>query len=260
MSTVLFKYTIRESSRVRCIRLRVTPQMGLEVVLPRGCSRARIPPILERKQQWIRSALARVAAHRARFPPMPGWQVPERIAFPAIQRAWQIEMHPDETRQVTVREHGEGLLQLRGNVGQADAGQVITGQAIACQAIAGQAIACRAALHRWWLHQGRKHLIPLLQEISREIGRPFTRAFVRRQRTRWGSCSRRKSVSLNAKLLFLAPELVRYVMIHELCHTQEMNHAPRFWHLVQIECPDFRALNKTLRQAWNTVPNWACNE
>ena len=245
MSADLFAYTVRESLRARCIRLIVTPQRGLEVVVPRGCSRSRIPPILAKKQQWIRSALERVEAYRVRFPPAPVWQVPERIAFPAIQRSWQIEMHPEEISRVTVREHGEGLLQLRGNVGPA---------------IAGQAIACRAALHRWWLCQGRKHLVPLLQEISRETGWSFERATVRRQRTRWGSCSRHKSVSLNAKLLFLAPPLVRYVMIHELCHTQEMNHAPRFWRLVQTECPDFRVLNKTLRQAWNTVPSWAGSE
>ena len=245
MNSDLFQYTVRESLRSRCIRLRVTPQRGLEVVMPRGCSRARIPPILEKKQQWIRSALERVEAHRVRFPPMPVWQVPERIVFPAIQRTWQVEMHPEEISRVTVREHGEGLLQVRGNVGQANA---------------GQAIACRAALQRWWLRQGHKHLVPLLKKISRETDRSFTRATVRRQRTRWGSCSRRKSVSLNAKLLFLAPALVRYVMIHELCHTREMNHAPRFWRLVQTECPDYLALKKTLRQAWNTVPAWACNE
>ncbi|MBU4211362.1 MAG: M48 family metallopeptidase [Verrucomicrobia bacterium] len=250
MSATLFKYNVRESLRARCIRLRVTPQRGLEVVVPRGCSRSRIPPILERKQQWIRSALERVAKHRALFPPMPGWQVPERITFPAIQRAWQVEMHPEEISRVTVREHGAGLLQLRGNVGQA----------IASRAIADQASACRAALHRWWVRQGHKYLVPLLQEISRETGWSFDRATVRRQRTRWGSCSRHKSVSLNAKLLFLDPALVRYVMIHELCHTREMNHARRFWRLVQTECPDFRVLNRTLRQAWGTVPSWACNE
>src|SRR5450759_4591975 len=140
MNAALFQYTVRESLRARCIRLRVTPQRGLEVVVPRGCSRSRIPPILERKQQWIRSALERVEAHRVQFPPMPVWQVPERIAFPAIQRAWQIEIHPEETERVTVREHGEGLLQVRGNV--------------------GQATVCRAALHRWWLRQGRQHLVP----------------------------------------------------------------------------------------------------
>ncbi|MFH1477171.1 MAG: SprT family zinc-dependent metalloprotease [Verrucomicrobiota bacterium] len=244
MSVALFNYTVRESLRSRCIQLRVTPQRGLEVVVPRGCNRSGIPPIIERKQQWIRSALERVAKYRALFPPVPAWQVPERITFPAVQRTWQVEMYPEEISRVTVRECGEGLLQLRGNVGPA---------------IADQAIACRVALHRWWLRQGHKHLIPMLREISRETGWSFDRAIVRRQRTRWGSCSRRKSVSLNAKLLFLDPALVRYVMIHELCHTMEMNHAPRFWRLVQTECPDFRALNKTLRQAWDTVPSWAGN-
>ena len=240
MSAALFNYTIRESLRARCIRLLVTPQRGLEVVVPRGCSHSRIPPIIERKQLWIRSALKRVEAHRTQFPPLREWQVPERIEFPAIQRAWQIEMHPEATRRLTVREHGEGLLQLRGNV--------------------GRAIACRTALHRWWLHHGRKHLVPMLREISRETGWSFNRASVRRQRTRWGSCSRHKSISLNAKLLFLDPALVRYVMIHELCHTREMNHAPRFWRLVQTACPDYRALKKTLHQAWNTVPSWASDE
>lgn len=238
MSTTLFQYTIRESLRARCIGLRVTPLKGLEIVIPRGYSRARIPAIIEGKQQWIRSALERIETQRARFPPMPIWQVPERIVFPAIQRAWQIEMHPTETTRVTVREHA-AVLQMRGNM--------------------GQSTAWRIALHRWWLRQGCKHLVPMLQEISRETGLSFDRATVRRQRTRWGSCSRRKTVSLNAKLLFLEPALVRYVMIHELCHLQEMNHAPRFWRLVQAKCPDWRTLSKTLRQAWNTLPAWACN-
>jgi len=240
MSATLLEYTVRESLRARCIRLQVTPQRGLEVIVPRGCSRSRIPLIIEGKQRWIRSALNRVAAHRLRFPPLSVWRVPERIAFPAIQRTWQIEMHPAETRRVTVREAGKGLLQLHGNV--------------------GQAIACRAALQRWWLRQGRKYLVAMLQEISRETGWSFACASVRRQRTRWGSCSRRKSVSLNAKLLFLDPALVRYVMIHELCHTREMNHAARFWRLVENACPDYRALRKNIRQAWKTVPAWAGNE
>lgn len=205
--------------------------------MPRGCSRSRIPPVIERNQQWIRSALERVEAQRIRFPPMPAWQVPERIAFPAIGREWQIESHPENTRGATVRDDGNGVLHIHGYVVHAGA--------------------CRAALHCWWVRQGYRHLVPMLQAISRETGWSFDRATVRRQRTRWGSCSRRKTISLNAKLLFLEPLVARYVMIHELCHTQEMNHRRRFWRLVQSACPDCRALNKTLRQAWNSVPAWA---
>ncbi len=237
MNAALFEYTVRESRRARCIRLRVTPQRGLEIVLPSGCSRSRIAPALERKQQWIRSALERVVTWRGQFPPISAWQVPDRIVFPAIPRAWRVEMHPEQMKRVMARESGGEILRLRGNV--------------------GQPTACRAALHRWWLCQGRKYLVAMLQTVSRETGLDFNHATMRRQRTRWGSCSRRKSVSLNAKLLFLDPALVRYVMIHELCHTREMNHAESFWRLVENQCPDYRSLRQNMQQAWRAVPAWA---
>ncbi len=182
--------------------------------------------------------MERVAKYRALFPSA-AWEVPERITFPAIQRTWLVEKRPEATSRVTVRERKDGVLQVSGNV--------------------GHAAVCGAALQRWWLRQGRKHLVPLLHDVGRETGQSFARASVRRQRSRWGSCSRRKAISLNAKLLFLDPALVRYVMIHELCHTREMNHAPSFWRLVQKECPDFRELRKAIHQAWRIIPSWACS-
>jgi hypothetical protein len=64
-------------------------------------------------------------------------------------------------------------------------------------------------------------------------------------------------ISLNCKLLFLAPELVRHVLVHELCHTVELNHSPRFWALVQRFEPDARTLRRRMRDAWRDVPVWA---
>jgi hypothetical protein len=57
--------------------------------------------------------------------------------------------------------------------------------------------------------------------------------------------------------LFLDPALVRYVMVHELCHLTEMNHSPRFWSLVQRHHADFRAHDRELRKGWKSVPRWA---
>jgi predicted metal-dependent hydrolase len=62
---------------------------------------------------------------------------------------------------------------------------------------------------------------------------------------------------LNAKLLFLPPELVDYVMIHELSHLAEMNHSKRFWALVERHDPRFRILDRQLRDMWKEVPRWA---
>src|SRR5262249_51456530 len=69
---------------------------------------------------------------------------------------------------------------------------------------------------------------------------------IRNQRSRWGSCSRRGSISLNWRLVQAPPEVLDYVIIHELMHLREMNHSARFWALVEAACPDFRASERWL--------------
>jgi hypothetical protein len=62
---------------------------------------------------------------------------------------------------------------------------------------------------------------------------------------------------LNLKLLFVEPDLVRYVLIHELCHMREMNHSSRFWRLVGQYYPEFRTARRRLKEAWYQMPAWA---
>ncbi len=83
------------------------------------------------------------------------------------------------------------------------------------------------------------------------------RVSIRQQRTRWGSCSRGNSISLNAKLLFLPPELVEYVLLHELCHTRAMDHSARFWAIVAEHDPGFERHRRALKDAGRFVPPWA---
>jgi hypothetical protein len=79
---------------------------------------------------------------------------------------------------------------------------------------------------------------------------------LRWQRTRWGSCSRHGTISLNGCLLFQPPEVLRYLMVHELAHLQHMNHSPRFWHCVARYEPDWKRLDAELLQGWRRVPSW----
>jgi predicted metal-dependent hydrolase len=74
------------------------------------------------------------------------------------------------------------------------------------------------------------------------------RITVRNQRSRWGSCSRRGTISLNWRLI-QTPEFVRdYIILHELMHLRQMNHSARYWQEVERVCPDYRLAEKWLKQ------------
>jgi predicted metal-dependent hydrolase len=68
---------------------------------------------------------------------------------------------------------------------------------------------------------------------------PHGRVSIRRNRTRWGSCSSTGALSFDYRILFLPEHLQEYLIVHELCHLEEMNHSPRFWQLVAAHIPDY---------------------
>lgn len=111
-------------------------------------------------------------------------------------------------------------------------------------------------LNEWLRLRVRDSLFPMAQTLADKHRLPLRCLLVKSQRTRWASCSAQKNVALNTKILFLPPDMVRYVLAHELCHLRVMNHSRRFWLLVQAVCPDYRSLDTGLRDAWKMVPSW----
>jgi len=160
-----------------------------------------------------------------------------QIKLPALGAVWYVTARETEVHWVAARELSADHLLVFGAVSDERA--------------------CRPALVRWLMRKTREHLVPRLQTLSLKTGLRYQRTFVKCPRTRWASCSRHRTISLNAKLLFLAPELVDYAMVHELCHLVEMNHSRRFWELVERHQPDFRKLDHRLRDMWKGVPRWA---
>ena len=67
-------------------------------------------------------------------------------------------------------------------------------------------------------------------------------------KSRWGSCSSNANIKLNTALLFTTPEILEYVIIHELCHRVHMNHSTKFWDLVQQHYPNYKIVKKKLKQ------------
>lgn len=91
------------------------------------------------------------------------------------------------------------------------------------------------------------HFEPWLFRLSKQVNLPIKSLRVRYMKTRWGSCDREGNICLNTELLFLHPELVEHIMLHEICHTKYMSHGPRFWGLLRRVDPNCDRNKKLLR-------------
>jgi predicted metal-dependent hydrolase len=222
---------VRRSARARRLGLRVFPHGVVEVVAPMRAGKRSI-------EEFIRSNAAWIAKTRDHFQALhggAGFVPPAEIRLAALAECWQVEY---------VR--GTGLLRA---VAQQGGGRlVVTGPEDAQWR--------RQRLRAWLMAHARARLLPWLATVSAEVGLGYTRATVRRQRSRWGSCSAGGALSLNCALLFLEPVLVRHLFVHELAHTRHLNHSRAYWRLVARLDPEYESLDARLRAAWCTVPAW----
>ncbi|MDA0263258.1 MAG: SprT family zinc-dependent metalloprotease [Chloroflexi bacterium] len=223
-------YTVRVSKRARRVAIRVSPWAGLEVVIPPRFSRKGIPELLQLKSDWIARNLERIQ-------PVEALERPGSIDLRLLNENWQTEYLPSPGERLRTAEQEGNLLSLTGPV--ADPAMVA------------------AALNGWLQRRAKAVLTPWLEQLSEELSLPFNRVTVRRQRTKWGSCSSERSINLNRNLLFLPEPMARYVLVHELCHGRRLDHSERFWSLLETYQPGARATAAKVREASQLVPRWA---
>ena len=99
--------------------------------------------------------------------------------------------------------------------------------------------------------QARTVLTRKSDEYAKRLGVSYQKIRIGNQRTRWGSCSSKGTISYNWRLILMPEEIMDYVVVHELCHLLEMNHSPRFWRLVAEVLPDYAKRRTWLKQHGN---------
>ncbi|MBU1178102.1 M48 family metallopeptidase [Patescibacteria group bacterium] len=104
-----------------------------------------------------------------------------------------------------------------------------------------------AADYLKYKEQARALAIQKVTDFGQIYGLGYNRIFIRNQKTRWGSCSAQKNLNYNFRIALLPERLVDYIIVHELCHLQELNHSQRFWALVGQEIPYYKEARKELR-------------
>ncbi len=227
------RYSVKTSPRARHVRFKVTPADGLCVVIPRGFDPSGIPDLVEKRRDWIDKALKDVAARAATIP---ADYLPERLELPAVGETWLIGYRDGNKRALLIPDSEH--LQLTFTAANHSQSTVFN------------------LLRRWLRTHARADLENQARSLAGGLGYKINKVNIRNQRTRWGSCSTNKTLSLNLKLLFLEPDQVRHVLVHELCHTMHLNHSPAFWQLVARYEPDYKAMNKRMKSAWQQVPRW----
>lgn len=225
-------FTVRESRRARRLSIKVFPRGRVEVVVPKRTRPADVAAFVDEHRLWIEETRA---AFARQFPPEP-FRLPQAVELPAIGQRFRVRYAEDrESRGVRYRSRADEVL-LSGRT--------------------DDPALCVDALKRWLAGLGKAEFGPRLAALAAETGNGYRRLQVRGQKTCWGSHSARGTISINYCLLFLEPRLVRYLMIHELCHARHMNHSRRFWQYVGRFEPDYRELDRALGEGWQNVPVW----
>jgi predicted metal-dependent hydrolase len=223
-------WNVRISRRARRMSMRVFPGGRVEVVVPPGAGVPAIERFVARHREWAE----RRSQELLRLAPKAAERQPRTIELGLLGEHWSVEYVAG--RRVRAEVTGERALRVHApSLTDRHASQ---------------------ALVPWLMRLAGHELALRLVPLAVELGIDYTRMSVRRQRTRWGSCSTRGTISLNVCLMFQRPEVVRYLMVHELCHRRHMNHSRKFWALVATHEPGWKPLDVELLQGWRHVPAW----
>ncbi len=212
-------YSVRRSERARRVRVTVDAARGVEVVLPRRAPEREAAAAIRELRPWIERRVRELDRARQAV-------AARANTLPYLNHTLQVVPVPGRVR---VHRRGDALL------------------------VPGEPSQREAALERLYRRAAQAEIASRLDRACAAAGLAYTRLTIRGQRSRWASCSRSGTMSFNWRLL-LAPEpVLDYVVWHEVCHLEIMDHSPRFWALLGSRCPDYREHLRWLRRHGATL-------
>jgi predicted metal-dependent hydrolase len=202
-------------ARARRYLLRLRADGTARVTVPRGGTQAEARRFAERNHAWLEKQILRL---QSRPRPPATWNLDSQIWF--------------RGEQVGIEINAAGQIQF--------AGETLV--------MAGAGISLRPAIEKHLRQMAARELPPRVMEFAAQHRLTVRRVTVRNQKSRWGSCSRRGTLSLNWRLI-QTPDSVRdYIIRHELAHLRHMNHSEKFWQEVERLDPGFRAAERWLKE------------
>ena len=213
-------YSIQKSQRARYARLKISPQDGLQIIVPAGAE-MNVEEFIRKNASWILKHHSRIEQIKQETPQR-SYVSGEKIPFLGEQRLLHVEPKARGKLTTIILNHSEINIRV-GTDGAANDADFI-----------------RATLENWYRHEAKTYIGKRVAELAKQHGFEYERVTIKGQSTRWGSCSAKHNLNFNWKLMMTPPAAIDYVIIHELCHLREMNHSKKFWKLVARYCPDYK--------------------
>ncbi|MFQ5652417.1 MAG: M48 family metallopeptidase [bacterium] len=223
VGSVQFRY----SPLARHLNIRIKPFLGVHVSVPKTMSLKNAEVIVRSKTDWIVKSLRKVREFESRA-----------IVY-------------DGTKEVRTREHkldvrpaqvGEATATVTANLIKVRYPQDVEVTDPRVQAV------IRAGLDAAYRQEAEAYLPLRVRELARLHGFRYKRVFIKNHKSRWGSCSAVNNINLSLHLLRLPEEVIDYVILHELVHTEIKNHSEAFWARLQEVCPKVKSLKRRLRE------------
>ena len=230
-------YLFKRVRRRRRVHIVVNDDGTIEVRAPWRFGLPRAREVLRENSRWVVETLNGVRERLARRPRLvTGARLPlldESLRLD-VRRTAQIDLFGDcRPLRSRAERRGATLRVSTGSLGDEE---------------------LHALIERWYRGEAGTHLAGRVEHYAPRLGVRPSRVSIRGQRSRWGSCSRKGTVSLNWRLMMMPGELADYVVVHELCHLRHMNHSPQFWAMVGDTIPDFRQRRRRLNEHQGRLP------
>jgi predicted metal-dependent hydrolase len=205
-------------SRRKTVALVVERDGSLTVRAPLHASDGAIHTFLQQKTDWVRSAQERMRLHTR-----PKRQYAAGELFYYLGQTCPLEISP-HVRPLLGLENGRFLLTEAARV---RAGTIFTA---------------------WYKKAAAAYILPRVEQLAQQFHLRYSRIRISSARTRWGSCSSRGTLSFTWRLVMAPPEVIDYVILHELAHTRQRNHSAAFWKLVTELMPGYQRQRAWLKQ------------
>lgn len=215
----LLVYRIRESRGRRTLGLSLKPDGALHVAAPAGVPLAVIRRFVAERRAWIEEKRALIREYLTHRPPLADGAT---LPFLGGQLIVSVTEHPGRARCRRVQDT-----------------LIVT---------APDRRGIARAIEAWYRRAAAEHAVERIAYFAKAVGRAPKQITIRAQKSRWGSCTSRGSVSLNWRLLQMPAGIFDYVVVHELCHLLVPNHSPRFWQEVARVLPDYAERRAALRR------------